>query len=180
MESPQERPTASMVDAQGALWEWRSGPELTTMPFPATPSTPNTTPSFKVERLMLREQPSTSQPSPASSAPTSSNTPRLEESLSYIEDAIIELERTLSSKNSDYRIDGEFSNFEQAAKTARQITGVQFTADEVIATQIGIKLGRLEGLPPEPNNESRLDTLKDLAGYAIILYAYTLSQSTSD
>lgn len=93
--------------------------------------------------------------------------------MSYIEDAIIELERTLSSKNQDYKIDGEFSNFEYAAK----VSGI--TTEQAILNQVGIKLGRLQGLPLDPNNESRLDTVKDLAGYAIILYAYALQQAGS-
>lgn len=89
--------------------------------------------------------------------------------MSYIQRATEELSETLSSKNQDYRIDGEFSNFEYAAQLAALST------DRVILAQVGIKLGRLEGLQSTPNNESRLDTLKDLAGYAIILYAHALS-----
>lgn len=106
----------------------------------------------------------------ASSAPTSSNTQRSEGSLSYIKKALESLDFTLTSKNEDYRIDGEFSNFDYAA----QVSGY-LSPQEVMLTQIGIKLGRLQGLPRDPNNESRLDTLKDLAGYAIILYAHALS-----
>ena len=87
---------------------------------------------------------------------------------SYIEYAISDLHDTLKSKNADYRIDGEFSNFEFAAEVA----GIE-TVD-AIATQVGIKLGRIKGLS-DPNNEALLDSYKDLAGYAIILYAHALS-----
>lgn len=88
----------------------------------------------------------------------------------FIDKAIEDLQETLAAKNHDYRIDGEFSNFEYAAElSGSDVLGV-------ILTQIGIKLGRLKGLPEEVYNESKLDTFKDLAGYAIILYAYALSQ----
>lgn len=99
----------------------------------------------------------------------SSNEPR------WIGTAIETLDAVLTSKNQDYRIDGEFSNFDYAA----QVSGY-LSPQEVMLTQIGIKLGRLQGLPRDPNNESRLDTLKDLAGYAIILYAHALSLSDED
>ena len=89
---------------------------------------------------------------------------------SWIRQAIYGLSLTLDAKNEDYRIDGEFSNFEYAG----QLAGVH--PMDVIVTQVGIKLGRLKGLPKDPNNEARLDTFKDLAGYAVILYAYALSQ----
>lgn len=88
--------------------------------------------------------------------------------------ALGDLKSTLQSKNSDYKIDSEFSNFEHAAR----IAGI--TPEAVMLTQIGIKLGRLEGLPDDPSNESRLDTLKDLAGYAVILYAYNLMRSQDE
>ena len=90
--------------------------------------------------------------------------------MSYIFKAIADLNETLAHKNQDYRINGEFSNFEFAADNA----GVE--PDTVMLTQLFIKLGRLKGLNKNPNNETRLDTYKDLAGYAIILYAYALSR----
>lgn len=93
--------------------------------------------------------------------------------MSYIQQATKDLAETLSAKNADYRISGEFSNFEFAAK----VVGDWVDAADIIKAQIGIKLGRLEGLPQDPNNESRLDTLKDLAGYAIILYAHGLASA---
>lgn len=96
---------------------------------------------------------------------------------SYIEAALEDLKATLASKNDDYRIDGEFSNFEFSSEVATSVTGLLTGTEEVIAAQIGIKLGRLKGLSSTPNNEARLDTLKDLAGYAIILYAYNLSEA---
>lgn len=94
--------------------------------------------------------------------------------MSYIDRAINSLTATLASKNSDYKIDGEFSNFEFAG----QVAGIH--PIDVIGTQIGIKLGRLKGLAENPNNEARLDTVKDLAGYAIILYAYSLAQADTN
>lgn len=90
---------------------------------------------------------------------------------SWVKEALGRLDATLSSKNQDYRIDGEFSNFEFAG----QLAGLHPL--DVIVTQVGIKLGRLKGLAENPNNESKLDTFKDLAGYSIILYAYMLSQT---
>lgn len=93
----------------------------------------------------------------------------------YIGMALDTLNAVLTSKNQDYRITGEFSNFEFAGYNA----GIP--VDTVMLTQLFIKLGRLKGLDKDPNNESRLDTYKDLAGYAIILYAYALArQSESD
>ena len=92
--------------------------------------------------------------------------------IGWIGRALLELNEVLESKNADYKIDGEFSNFEMAADLAG------LTVEEVILTQIGIKLGRLKGLPDDPRNESRLDTIKDLAGYAVILYAYSLSKAS--
>ncbi len=88
---------------------------------------------------------------------------------SWVHRALRDLDAILSSKNADYRIDGEFSNFTFAA----DISGT--SVEEVMLTQIAIKLGRLKGLPADPNNESRKDTVKDLAGYAVILYGYIKS-----
>ncbi len=89
---------------------------------------------------------------------------------SWIDAAIEDLRQTLSEKNHDYKIDGEFSNFEYAAElSGSDVLGVMMT-------QIGIKLGRLKGLPEEVYNEPKIDTYKDLAGYAVILYAYVMSQ----
>lgn len=90
----------------------------------------------------------------------------------WIESALISLEHTLSNKNHDYKIDGEFSNFEYAS----EISGMDVIP--VMLTQIGIKLGRLKGLPEDVRNESKLDTYKDLAGYAVILYGYALKLYT--
>jgi len=93
--------------------------------------------------------------------------------VSWIEAAIEEMSDTLAGKNEDYRIDGEFSNFELAGK----VSGVD--ANVVMLTQIGIKMGRLMGLKDDPNNESYKDSVKDLAGYALIMYGYLLSQEAS-
>lgn len=89
---------------------------------------------------------------------------------SWIRQAIYELSLTLDSKNQDYRIGGEFSNFEYAA----EVSGV--TTIQVMMSQLGIKIGRLTGLSDNPNNESFKDSVKDLAGYAVILYGYLMSE----
>lgn len=120
------------------------------------------------------EQLCTSQTNLANSVSTSSSTQRSEGSLSehsWIKEALGRLDATLASKNEDYKIAGEFSNFEFAG----QVAGVHPL--DVMVTQIGIKLGRLKGLAESPNNEARLDSFKDLAGYAVILYGYALSQT---
>jgi hypothetical protein len=90
---------------------------------------------------------------------------------SWIELAIALLRDTLATKNDDYRIDGEFSNFEFAAG----IAGIETYRS--ILNQLAIKIGRLKGIEgKDVNHETSADTYKDLAGYAIILYAYALSQ----
>lgn len=88
----------------------------------------------------------------------------------WIPAALDELSITLNEKNHDYKVNTEFSNFEFAAA----ISGVN--PGDVMLTQIGIKLGRLKGLADgkNPKNEAVYDTIKDLAGYAVILYAYTM------
>lgn len=92
----------------------------------------------------------------------------------WMNEALERLSATLVSKNADYSIDGgEFSNFEYAAHMS------EMPVDKVMLAQIGIKVGRLKGLPDDPSNESRLDTIKDLAGYAVILYAYSLFLETT-
>ena len=213
-ESHQARLIAWMADAPGDDWttpKFRLG--LTTTSSPASPYTRNTTPSSKHPLERAAGPYFTSLMNPASSASTSSNTQRSEESLfcehscgcqeecktesdsqsykcmtqsereapqgtlripdppvGWIGEALLDLEETLSSKNEDYKIDGEFSNFEFAGQVA------DLHPFDVMLTQIGIKLGRLKGLAKDPNNEPKLDTFKDLAGYAVILYAYILSQ----
>lgn len=73
----------------------------------------------------------------------------------------------LAGKNEDYRINGEFSNFEFAAQVANVST------ETVMMVMIGIKLGRLMGSSKNNyNNESAGDTIMDLAGYANILNAF--------
>ena len=86
--------------------------------------------------------------------------------ISAIERSLDEMCTILNSKNADYRIDGEFSNFEFAA----DIAGLEVV--DVMLIQIGIKLGRLKGAEGSYHNESASDTIRDLAGYAIILNAY--------
>ncbi|UVD39718.1 hypothetical protein SEA_ROSEPHARIE_54 [Streptomyces phage RosePharie] len=81
----------------------------------------------------------------------------------------------MQRKNSDYKVtSSEFSNFHYAADVA----GI--STRDAILTQIGIKLGRLKGLTQkgqDPNWESIEDTTMDLAGYAVILYAYHLEMN---
>ena len=145
------------------MTKYQQEPTTTQSPVPA--STPRRMQSFERDPG-LWGAPSTSTTSPASNAGTSSSQPV--SSVSFIETALTDLGSVLYQKNSDYKIDGEFSNFEYAA----EIAGTDTLG--AIMTQIGIKLGRLKGLPEDVYNESKLDTFKDLAGYAVILYAYAL------
>lgn len=98
--------------------------------------------------------------------------------ISYMEAALVELQSVLVERNRDYKIDSEFSNFEFAGS----ISGVE-TVD-VILSQLSIKLGRIKGLrgkaPSENNQLALLDSYKDLAGYATILFAYALSFHVED
>lgn len=102
--------------------------------------------------------------------------PQAEVEKSYwIKWALMELEQTLTQKNDDYRVtEGEFSNFYFAS----DISGV--SARDIILAQIGIKIGRirglLNGLNTDINFESLEDSIKDLAGYAVILMAHDRSQ----
>lgn len=87
---------------------------------------------------------------------------------SWIQASVGTLAQTLSSKNSDYAPEGEFSNFEQAADFA----GV--TTFDVMMSQLGIKVTRIKALLEhgQAENESLSDSLLDLAGYAIIAHAH--------
>lgn len=122
-----------------------------------------------------------SQSYPVSNAPTSLPEP---ESLglssakwdgeSCIELALSLLKETLRSKNADYRIGSEFSNFYFSADVAGIAPG------DVMMAQIGIKLGRIKGIlsttDRDINHEALIDTYKDLAGYAVLLYALKLKE----
>lgn len=107
---------------------------------------------------------------PASNAGTSSS--ELVFGPSSIETALSNLGSVLKRKNSDYKVtSSEFSNFHFAADMAG------LSARDVMMAQIGIKLGRLRGLTDgdrDVNYEALEDTVMDLAGYAVILYAYHL------
>lgn len=111
--------------------------------------------------------------SPASSAGTFSS--ELESTASSIETALANLGSVLQRKNSDYKVtSSEFSNFHFAADMAG------LSAQDVMLAQIGIKLGRLRGLlgtGKDVNYEAIEDTVMDLAGYAVILYAYQIEMS---
>lgn len=87
---------------------------------------------------------------------------------SYIQSSARLLAETLLSKNEDYRVQGEFSNFERAADFSC------ITVMDVLLTQIAIKFTRIQGMNDliTPNNESVKDSLLDLAGYAIIAHAW--------
>lgn len=93
---------------------------------------------------------------------------------SCIQDSAGLLARTLQGKNNDYRVDGEFSNFERAADFAS-------TAPiKVMMTQIAIKYTRIQGglrSDESFNYESLKDSLLDLAGYAVIAHAYLSKDS---
>lgn len=91
--------------------------------------------------------------------------------MSYIQKALKELEAVLVAKNADYRVDGEFSNFELAA------AGVDIKPEDVMLAQIFIKLTRIQGLRRSgvnPMNEGLIDSYRDLAGYSNILFAHAL------
>lgn len=115
----------------------------------------------------------TSTTNPASSAGTSSS--GLKSPASSIETALANLGSVLQRKNSDYKVtSSEFSNFHFAADMAG------LSAQDVMLAQIGIKLGRLRGLldtSKDVNYEAIEDTVMDLAGYAVILYAYQIEMS---
>lgn len=129
-------------------------------------------PSFELDPGLWGQQ-HMSTTSPANSAETSSS--ELVSPQSAIERALTELGSVLKRKNSDYKVtSSEFSNFHYAADVA----GI--STRDAILTQIGIKLGRLKGLTQSGKNpewESIEDTAKDLAGYAVILYAYYLEMN---
>lgn len=146
--------------------------EQTTTPHPAPVYTLKPTPSSAPEGEQKAES-STSTTSPASNAETSSS--ELVWGPSSIETALANLGFVLKRKNSDYKVtSSEFSNFHFAADVA----GIPAT--DVMLAQIGIKLGRLQGLRgrAEIANESIEDTVMDLAGYAVILYAYHLEMNS--
>jgi hypothetical protein len=111
---------------------------------------------------------------PASNAATSSQGLVSQES-SSITLALTNLSETLQKKNSDYRLGSEFSNFYFAADVA----GISPT--DVAMSQIGIKIGRIKGLAGKKdediNYESLLDSYKDLAGYAVLLYGMMLERT---
>lgn len=130
-------------------------------------------PSFELDPG-LWGAPSPSTTSPASSAGTSSSQQGSSES--FIVTALEELGAVLKRKNSDYKVtSSEFSNFHYAG----DIAGI--STRDVMLAQIGIKIGRLRGLTQSgksPEWESIEDTAKDLAGYAVILYAYYLEMNS--
>lgn len=111
--------------------------------------------------------------SPVSSAGTSSS--ELGSTASSIETALANLGSVLRRKTSDYSpTSSEFGSFHFAADMAG------LSAQDVMLGQLGIKLGRLRGLlgtGKDMNYEAIEDTVMDLAGYAVILYAYQIEMS---
>lgn len=86
---------------------------------------------------------------------------------SWIQASAETLAETLLSKNHDYAPEGEFSNFEKAAK----IAGIGTM--QAILSQAAIKMTRIESLAKvkDFNHESMKDSFLDLAGYAVIAHA---------
>lgn len=172
MERRVEEFIALMADVPVEQWDPRFRKAMTTMLHHAQPFTPKPTPSSGQEDGRVTES-STSLTNPASSAGTSSS--ELESHASSIETALANLGSVLQRKNSDYKVtSSEFSNFHFAADMAG------LSAQDVMLAQIGIKLGRLRGLldtGKDVNYEAIEDTVMDLAGYAVILYAYQIEMS---
>lgn len=94
--------------------------------------------------------------------------------VSWMEAALKDLDETLVQRNKAYKIDGEFSNFEFAASLAG------LAPLDVIMSQTAIKLGRIKGQMRngESSFDSMLDSYRDLAGYATIMFAYVLRELT--
>lgn len=91
-----------------------------------------------------------------------------------VRQVIIDLENILVKKGQDYASHGDtFINFRNASAFA----GIE--VEEGMLYRIGEKLERLESLracTDAPNFESIEDTYLDLAGYFILLVAYSRSQ----
>ena len=86
--------------------------------------------------------------------------------------AMTELGKVLASKRGDYSSGGEFENFTSSAEAVGTIE-----PEDVFLTQIAIKLGRIRSLRTqvaEPGNESLKDSYRDLAGYAVLAFAYEM------
>lgn len=96
--------------------------------------------------------------------------------MSEIQKSVQLLADTLASKNQDYTGGrGEFFNFEKAAQIA------SVNPLDVMMSQIGIKVTRLQGLRGEDaQNEPFIDSLLDLAGYALIAHAYLSAKEVPD
>lgn len=174
MERSADDVIALMADVlEGHSATAKSQQELITIASLASQFMLRLTPSSEQERGRMG-QPSTSQTNPVSSAGISSSDPGF--GSSFIDQALTDLFEVLRKKNSDYKVTtSEFSNFHYAG----DIAGI--STRDVMLAQIGIKLGRLRGLTQsgkDPEWESVEDTAKDLAGYAVILYAYYLEMNS--
>lgn len=90
--------------------------------------------------------------------------------------AIYELCEVLASKAKDYASDSNvFSNFEFTADGF----GNGLTAQDVIRTELLKKMARLKSLHDNgrgPENESVVDTYRDLAGYSLLAFAKALKE----
>lgn len=88
-------------------------------------------------------------------------------------DALDELREVLTAKQHDYAGEDPFDNFRESAALA----GIE--PDESMLNLVGVKLSRIRNLRrgKDPVNEPLLDSYKDHAGYAIILYAYAKQEA---
>lgn len=93
---------------------------------------------------------------------------------SWTDAAFNALIETLGKKRSDYSSSDEFENFTSTAEAVGTID-----PEEVFLTQIAIKLGRIRSLRTQfaaPANEPLLDSYRDLAGYAVLAFAYEMKR----
>lgn len=91
--------------------------------------------------------------------------------LEEVHEILTEMMQLMARKGSDYSGDGAstFVSFERIAA----FSGI--TVDQAFMALIGIKVARLQSLNADgraPNNESLLDTVKDLANYSVLYLAY--------
>lgn len=88
-------------------------------------------------------------------------------------EALDELREVLTAKQHDYAASDPFDNFRESAALA------DIDPEQSMLNLIGVKLSRIRNLrrDREPVNEPLLDSYKDHAGYAIILYAYAKQEA---
>lgn len=96
--------------------------------------------------------------------------------MSRIQASVELLAETLQKKNNDYAGEnGEFFNFSRSAELASVSTLA------AMLVQIGVKVTRIQNLFDRPgaSNEPLVDSLLDLAGYAVIAHAYVNQDLTT-